>query len=165
MALKTENLQFDTVLSKEDIGFDVKVTWLAIARMFAPLANEHGITVTAGFVMLNISLETGTPATKIAPLLGMEPRSLTRLINKMEAEGLVERRPDPDDKRSVLIVLTEHGKKQKMIAKQHVESFNESVRKAVSKKDLAVFFDVLEKINLVTLTNIHNGKNNGSTTK
>jgi DNA-binding MarR family transcriptional regulator len=165
MALKTEISPVDTVLSKEDIGFDVKVTWLAIARMFSPLALDHGITVTAGFVMLNISQETGTPATKIAPLLGMEPRSLTRLIKKMETEGLVRRVPDPEDKRSVLILLTELGKEKKKIAKAHVESFNAKVRETVSKKDLKVFFDVLEKINWVTMTNILNGKNNDSIEK
>ncbi|HHG84814.1 MAG TPA: MarR family transcriptional regulator [Bacteroidetes bacterium] len=160
MALKKEKAKYDTVLTKEDIGFDVKVTWLAIARMFSPLAQENGITVTAGFVLLNLSKEHGVPATKIAPLLGMEPRSLTRLIKKMEEDGLVERRPDPEDKRSVLIVMTDLGKEKKDIAMRRVESFNAKVRKTVPKKDLNAFFDTLEKIHLVTLGHT-NGKNNG----
>ena len=138
-----------TILSKEDIGFDVKVTWLAIARMFSPLANNYGITVTTGFVLLNISRDQGTPATKIAPLLGMEPRSLTRLIKKMEEEGLVERRPDPEDRRSVRIYLTEKGLEKKETAKQYVEIFNSAVRKQVPDDELRTFFTVLEKIHLV----------------
>ena len=138
-----------TILSKEDIGFDVKVTWLAIARMFSPLASEHGLTVTMGFVLLNISKDDGTPATKIAPLLGMEPRSLTRLIKKMEEEGLVERRPDPEDRRSVRIYLTEAGFQKSAIAKQNVELFNNAVRNHVPDSELRTFFDVMEKIHLV----------------
>ncbi|MEM0999297.1 MAG: MarR family transcriptional regulator [Bacteroidota bacterium] len=165
MALKTDDLRVDTVLTKEDIGFDIKVSWLAIARMFSTLALEYGITVTAGFALLNISQETGTPATKIAPLLGMEPRSLTRLIKKMELEGLVRREPDPDDKRSVLIRLTDLGKEKKKIAKAHVESFNVKVRESVSQKDLRMFFDILEKINWVTMTHTFNGKTNVSIEK
>ena len=139
----------NTILTKEDIGFDIKVTWLAIARMFSPLATEHAMTVTMGFVLLNISRDHGTPATKIAPLLGMEPRSLTRLIKKMEEDGLVERRPDPEDRRSVRIFLTDKGFEKKQVAKQNVESFNSSVRKRVSDDELGTFFDVVEKIHLV----------------
>lgn len=160
MNASTDKSQGETILTKEDIGFDVKVTWLAVARMFSPLAQEHKLTVTMGFALLNISREKGTPATKIAPLLGMEPRSLTRLIKKMEEDGLVERRPDPEDKRSVRIFLTEKGAEKKEIAKSNVEHFNSAVRKAVSAKDLAVFFDVLEKIHLVIKENT-NGKKNG----
>ncbi len=138
-----------TILTKEDIGFDIKVTWLAIARMFSPLANEHNMTVTMGFVLLNISRDHGTPATKIAPLLGMEPRSLTRLIKKMEEDGLVERRPDPEDRRSVRIFLTDEGFDKKQVAKQNVESFNSSVRKNITDDELGTFFEVGEKIHLV----------------
>lgn len=160
MAVQSGKKEVESILTKEDVGFDVKVTWLAIARMFSPLATEHGITVTMGFVLLNISREKGTPATKIAPLLGMEPRSLTRLIKKLEEDGLVERRPDPEDKRSVRIFLTEKGSEQKQIALSHVERFNSKVRKSVSRKDLTNFFDVLETIHRVIQENT-NGKHNG----
>jgi MarR family transcriptional regulator, organic hydroperoxide resistance regulator len=149
--------QQDTILTKEDIGFDVKVTWLAIARMFSPLANEHGITVTMGFALLNISREKGTPATKIAPLLGMEPRSLTRLIKKLEEDKLVSRKPDPEDKRSVRIFLTPLGIEKKAIAQRQVEQFNTAVRGTLKEKELRTFFDVLEKIHVVIKENT-NGK-------
>ena len=147
----------DTILTKEDIGFDVKVTWLAVARMFSPLAQEHGITVNAGFALLNISREKGTPATKIAPLLGMEPRSLTRLLKKLEEDKLIVGRPDPEDRRSKRIFLTPLGAEKKAIAHQQVEKFNAAVRANIPAKDLRTFFDVLEKIHSVIKENT-NGK-------
>ena len=145
--------QPDTILTKVDIGFDVKVTWLAVARMFGPLAIEHGITVAMGFALLNISKEKGSPATKIAPLLGMEPRSLTRLLKKLEEDGLVSRKPDPEDKRSVRIFLTPKGAEKKAIAQAQVERFNAQVKMSVKEKDLKTFFDVLEKIHNVIKEN------------
>jgi DNA-binding MarR family transcriptional regulator len=161
MSTKVAKSGSDTIITKEDIGFDLKVTWLAIARMFSPLAQDHGVTVTMGFVLLNISREHGTPATKIAPLLGMEPRSLTRLIKKLEEEGFVSRRDDPEDKRSVRIYLTEKGAEQKKMAKANVEVFNDAVRKAIDPKELGLFFDVLEKIHQVIKENSPQGKQNG----
>ncbi len=145
--------QQDTILTKADIGFDVKVTWLAIARMFSSAANEQGVTVTMGFALLNISREKGTPATKIAPLLGMEPRSLTRLLKKLEEDGLISRKPDPEDKRSVRIFLTALGAEKKAIAQQQVERFNNAVKASVKEKELKSFFDTLEKIHNVIKEN------------
>jgi MarR family transcriptional regulator, organic hydroperoxide resistance regulator len=145
--------QQDTILTKIDIGFDVKVTWLAIARMFSSAANEQGVTVTMGFALLNISREKGTPATKIAPLLGMEPRSLTRLLKKLEEDGLISRMPDPEDKRSVRIFLTALGAEKRAIAQLQVIKFNEAIKANVKEKDLKNFFDTLEKIHNVIKDN------------
>ncbi len=139
----------NTVLTKEDIGFDIKVTWLAISRMFSPQAAEHNMTVTMGFVLLNIDRERGTPATKIAPILGMEPRSLTRLIKKMVEGGLVVRRPDPEDRRSIRIFLTDKGFNKKLVTKQSIEFFNMAVRERLSDEELSSFFGVLDKIHQV----------------
>lgn len=160
MSTKTAKTGSESIITKEDIGFDLKVTWLAIARMFSPLALDHGVTVTMGFVLLNISREHGTPATKIAPLLGMEPRSLTRLIKKLEEDGLVSRRADPEDKRSVRIYLTEKGAESKHVAKAQVEMFNDAVRKSVDPAELQTFFNVLEKIHYVIKDNSPFGKQN-----
>lgn len=137
------------LLSHEDVGFDIKVTWLAIAKHFAPLGLEQGITVSMGFVLLNISKEKGASATKIAPLLGMEPRSLTRLLKNLEQMKLITRKPDPEDGRGVRIFLTEKGVQMKKTAKQNVVSFNEALRREIPKDRLADFFRTLEDIHRV----------------
>ncbi len=41
--------------------------------------------------------------------LRIAPRSTTEVVDTLESRGLVERRPDPDDRRATLVALTEHG--------------------------------------------------------
>jgi DNA-binding MarR family transcriptional regulator len=41
--------------------------------------------------------------------LHIAARSTTEVVDALETRGLVERRPDPDDRRATLVVLTEHG--------------------------------------------------------
>jgi DNA-binding MarR family transcriptional regulator len=41
--------------------------------------------------------------------LNIAARSTTEVVDALETRGLVERRPDPDDRRATLVVLTEHG--------------------------------------------------------
>ncbi|MCB9233530.1 MAG: MarR family transcriptional regulator [Bacteroidia bacterium] len=129
-----------------DVSFDVKATWLAINKMYSPLADLYGLTVTMGFVLANIHEDYGTAATKIAPLLGMEPRSLTRLLKKMEEDNLINRVQDETDKRSVRIHLTSKGLEMKRIALEHVTAFNQEIREKVSDRKMKIFFEVIEAI-------------------
>ncbi len=48
---------------------------------------------------------------KLGPKMGMEPRSLTRMIKSLEEKGWIEKRMDNSDKRMVNIHLTETGEK------------------------------------------------------
>lgn len=47
---------------------------------------------------------------EIAGWLRIAPRSATEVVDSLEARGLVERRPDPADRRAVLVMPTEEGR-------------------------------------------------------
>jgi MarR family transcriptional regulator, organic hydroperoxide resistance regulator len=132
---------------EETIDYNIKAAWHAIARMYNQQAMKYGGTMSVGFALLNIHAEEGTPATKIAPLMGLETRSLTRLLKSMEEKGLIYRQTDKNDRRSVRIFLTKAGKKNKEKARDTVLRFNEVVREEISEDKLNVFFEVVQVIN------------------
>ena len=132
---------------EETVDFNIKASWHAIARMYNQQAMKYNGTMSIGFALLNIHSEEGTPATKIAPLMGLEARSLTRLLKSMDEKGLIYREADKMDKRSVRIYLTREGKKSKEKARETVLRFNEAVREQVPGQKLDVFFEVLGEIN------------------
>jgi len=82
---------------EETVDHTIKSAWHAIARMYNQQASKYDVTTSIGFVLLNIHSEEGTPATKIAPLMGLEARSLTRMLKTMEEKKLIYRHPDPID--------------------------------------------------------------------
>lgn len=133
---------------EETVDYAIKAAWHAIARMYNQQASKHDITMSMGFVLLNIHSE-GTPATKIAPLMGLEARSLSRLLKTMEQKGLIFREADPADKRLVRVVLTREGKRKKEKSRETVLRFNEAVRSQVEAKKLNIFFQVLQEIQKV----------------
>ncbi|MGC1241144.1 MAG: MarR family transcriptional regulator [Chryseosolibacter sp.] len=133
---------------EETVDYVIKAAWHAIARMYNQQAAKYDMTMSMGFVLLNIHSE-GTPATKIAPLMGLEARSLSRLLKSMEEEGLIYREADSSDKRMVRIVLTKEGKKKKEKARETVLRFNEAVRGQVDSRKLHIFFEVLSDIQKV----------------
>lgn len=132
---------------EESVCFCTKTTWHAISRLYNTTGAEHDVSAASGFVLLNIDLENGSPATKIAPALGMEPRSLTRMLKTMEEKGYLERRPDSEDGRVTRIFLTEEGKKKRELAKIGVVAFNKAVRDLVPTEKLDIFFEVANTIN------------------
>jgi len=134
---------------EETVDYPIKSAWHAISRMYNQQATEEGFTTAIGFVLININSKEGTPATKIAPLIGLETRSLTRMLKTMEEKGLIYKKADPVDKRSVRMFLTEEGKRKKEISVQSVKRFNEQVRAALTEEELGSFFGVISKIQKV----------------
>ena len=134
---------------EETVDYHIKSAWHAISRMYNQKAVLEDFTTAIGFVLININSKEGTPATKIAPLMGLEARSLTRMLKSMEEKGLIFKKPDPVDKRSVRIFLTPEGKRKKEISVKTIKEFNEQVREVVSEEQLNDFFMVFQKINQV----------------
>jgi DNA-binding MarR family transcriptional regulator len=131
---------------EELVDYPIKAAWHAIARMYNQHAVRHHITTSIGFVLLNINAHEGTPATKIAPLMGMEARSLTRILKSMEKKKLIIRRRDRSDGRLVKIFLTSLGMEKQEIAKKTVRTFNQLIHDRIPVKKLKVFREVIEQI-------------------
>ncbi len=134
---------------EETVDYHIKSSWHAISRMYNQQAAEEGFTTAIGFVLININSKEGTPATKIAPQIGLETRSLTRMLKTMEEKGLIYKKPDLVDKRSVRIYLTEEGKRKKEISVNTIREFNERIRNEVDEQELQAFFNVFGKIQTV----------------
>ena len=100
-------------MNQNTIDYQIKSTWHGIFKMYNQVAAKHGSTQAAGYFLLTISKE-GTPATSIAPLMGMEATSMSRIIKSMENKGLIFRKQDEKDKRMVRIFLTPEGEKISM---------------------------------------------------
>jgi len=141
--------QVSQMKKEQTVDYHIKVVWHAISRMYNQGGAAKGITASSGFVLLNIDIEKGTPATKIAPLLGMEARSLTRMLKSMEENGLIYRKRDALDKRSVRIMLTEEGKTKRDFSRKAVIYFNEKVNEQIPQEKRQTFFEVMATLNKI----------------
>jgi MarR family transcriptional regulator, organic hydroperoxide resistance regulator len=138
---------------EETIDYHIRSAWHAISRMYNQQALEYNATMSMGFALLVIDSEEGTPATKIGPLMGLEARSLTRLLKSLEEKKLICKESDKNDKRSVRICLTKEGKKKRELAREKVVRFNEAVKDEVGLEKLGVCFDVLQQVNKIVERN------------
>ena len=128
------------------IDYILRTTWLAVQKMYNEEASKYDSTMATGFTLLSIDREKGTPSTALGPLMGMEATSLSRILKTMEAKGLIERRPNPDDGRGVIIHLTEFGHEKRAYAKERVLTFNKAIKKNISEEKLKHFYEVANVI-------------------
>ena len=146
-------------MKDKTIDYMLRTTWLAVKKMYNEQAAQFGTTMATGFTLLSIDPEKGTPSTSLGPIMGMEATSLSRILKTMEERGLIERKPNPDDGRGVLIHLTEFGREKREYSKERVKIFNNTIRKNVSEEKINHFYEVAEVINeMISNKKIYNHK-------
>ncbi|NQW91795.1 MarR family transcriptional regulator [Curtobacterium sp. VKM Ac-2861] len=75
----------------------------------------------AALIAVDILIRTGpTGADTIARTARVQPQTMSRTLERMERDGLVERTPHPDDRRRRLVTVTDHGRRAWETAR-HIE--------------------------------------------
>lgn len=132
-------------MQAKTIEYALRSTWQLITNMYNEKALKYDATMTMAFTLLSVDAN-GTPSTALGPRMGMEGTSLSRLLNTMEERGYIERRPNPDDGRGVLIFLTEQGKEKRDLSKKTVLEFNNGLLESIEKEKIEIFYEVIDAI-------------------
>jgi len=134
------------MIQKATIDYQIKSTWHLMNKMYNQVASKYGTTQATGLVLLSIDRE-GTPSTSIAPSLGMEATSMSRIMKTLEDNELIYRKKDKKDKRMVRIFLTEKGVEKRRIAKKVVTGFNDLIHAKIPQSKLSLFNEIIGEIN------------------
>jgi MarR family transcriptional regulator, organic hydroperoxide resistance regulator len=89
-----------------------------------------------------------TPA-ELQRAFGIQPSTLTGVLDRLEARRLIHRASHPTDRRSYLLTLTPAGKRAALTVRQVLDGFETEVRQRVSAAELAGFFAVVAAVDAV----------------
>ena len=121
-----------------------------VARMlrweFDKRAQTIGLTRSQWSVLAHLRREDGAQQQRLAELLELTPITMTGLLDRLERDGWVERRPDPDDRRAKRIFLTEKVapvmKKIQALGKELRQSAVEGLSEAEQQKLISLLLRV-----------------------
>ncbi len=99
-------MQDDTYLTRS-LGFLLGDVSRLIRMRFDARAEELGLTRAQWRVLAQLRRREGINQSALAEILEIEPITLVRHIDRLVAKGLVERRPDPNDRRAWKLYLME----------------------------------------------------------
>ena len=125
----------------------------ALGTLFRRFTTSAGAAVEElpggprGFQVLSVAAASscGNQA-RIAERLGLDRTVMTYLIDDLEKAGLVERRPDPDDRRARQVLLTERGRARFHQASERIEHVERATLAGLPDADAARFRELLMRV-------------------
>ena len=99
----------DPLALDRQVCFALAATSRSVIGLYRPVLEPLGLTHPQYLVMLALWERSPRRVRDLADALYLEPATLSPLLKRLEAAGLIERRRDPDDDRALAVSLTPAG--------------------------------------------------------
>jgi len=110
------------------------------------LLAEHGLHVGQEMVLVELWQDDGLRGGELAERLGVEPPTITKMLRRLETCGLVERRADPEDARSLRIYLTGQGRALEEPVVRCWERAEQTVLAGINARDRLTIRRLLDRV-------------------
>lgn len=118
-----------------------------LTRVYNPLLGEFGLTYPQYLVLLVLWEKDGQPVNDIAKRLSLETNTVTPLLKRMEADGVVTRDKGIDDGRQMIVKLTRKGHNlRKKLTDVPVTVGNAVICESVTPETVPGLFSMLDDI-------------------
>ena len=118
---------------------------LVLGQLVRRLRAEHRFPITQGTVLGRLDREGAQSVSDLAAKERVRHQSRTQTVTDLEADGFVERRPDPVDRRRVLVTLTKAGRRAlEEDRRQRVGWLAGAIDERLSARELRVVDEAVE---------------------
>jgi len=104
-----EHLALDPAFGEPETGWLLARASHALATAVAAEVRREGLALR-GYVVLQLAVQRPLPQQALASSLGLDKTTMVAAVDELEDAGLVERRPDPADRRVRLVTVTDAGR-------------------------------------------------------
>jgi len=108
-----------------------------IDRYLASRLEEYGVSVPQSFVLFALLEEDGSTLKEIGTKAQIDSSSMTVLVDKLENEGLLERRLDSQDRRAIRVFLTQKGRELAEKVLDLAMDFNHNLQKSLGDVEVS----------------------------
>jgi len=129
-----------------NFGFLLKELSRRYVQRFEVRARELSLNLAQCKVLVRLEKNEGVSQARLAELAEVDAMTMVRILDRMEADGLLERRPDPADRRARCLYLTPKAKPILSEIWRLSEETREELFAGVGKADRELFMAVLERI-------------------
>jgi DNA-binding MarR family transcriptional regulator len=103
-------MSYEQLKLENQLCFPVYAASRLITREYQPMLDALGITYPQYLVLMILWEEDGLPVNDIAKKLILKTNTITPLLKRMEADGILQRQRSDQDERKVIVRLTERGR-------------------------------------------------------
>jgi MarR family transcriptional regulator, transcriptional regulator for hemolysin len=129
------------------IGLHLSAAARAVSRAFDEALSEAGGSLPVWLVLLNLKARRATGNQRaLAEAVGIREATLTHHLNAMEADGLLTRRRDPENRRVHVVELTDAGEAAFARLRDAAVAFDRRLRRGIPAEELDALERVLDRL-------------------
>lgn len=136
-------------LAERNIGYYFRDTHRAFRRIMKVRIKPFGVTVAMWTLLWELWQEDGLTQNELAKRVKLEKPSVGAIIQQMERRGLVDRRINPDDRRSRPIHLTARAEQMREGLLAMLVGVNESVLGELTDEEIRQLMGLLARVNKI----------------
>jgi MarR family transcriptional regulator, transcriptional regulator for hemolysin len=129
-----------------NFGFLLKDVSRRYVLRFEQRARAISLTLPQCKALVRLEKNEGVSQARLAELAEVEPMTMVRILDRMEADGFLERRPDPSDRRARCLYLTRKAKPLLDEIWRLSELTRAEIFIGISRSDREVFMGLLERM-------------------
>ena len=129
-----------------NFGFLLKEVSRRYVNRFEVRAREISLTLAQAKALVRLEKNEGVSQARLAELAEVDPMTMVRILDRMEAEELLERRPDPADRRARCLYLTAKARPILSEIWRLSDEIRAELFAGVSKAEREQFMAVLERL-------------------
>ncbi|MGC4026805.1 MAG: MarR family winged helix-turn-helix transcriptional regulator [Mesorhizobium sp.] len=114
--------------------------------VLAARLNGHGFYAGQDQIMLALNHLDGQSPSELAARLGVRPPTITKTINRLQAQGVLEKRASQEDARQTHIFLTESGRETIKAIEKSVKKTEKQALRGLDKKEQKALSKLLSRI-------------------
>jgi len=129
-----------------NFGFLLKEVTRRYTNRFEVRAAEIPLNLAQAKALVRLEKNEGVSQARLAELAEVDPMTMVRILDRMEAEGVLERRPDPADRRARCLYLTAKARPILSEIWRLSDEIRAEIFANVSKAEREQFMDVLQRV-------------------
>ncbi|BBY16512.1 MarR family winged helix-turn-helix transcriptional regulator [Mycolicibacterium litorale] len=111
-----------------------------------PVLEEHGLTMWGYSVLVALDRSSMRTQAALAEAIRADKTRIIPTLDELQAQGYIERRPDPDDRRVRLLAITESGRAVKDAAQTAIQRGEDRWLSKLSPTDRDAFLRALQQL-------------------
>ena len=135
---------YEALLLQNQLCFPLYAASKEVVRLYKPFLDEIGLTYTQYIAMMALWESRSLSVKEIGERLYLDSGTLTPLLKKMEAQGLVSRARSAADERSVIVTLTDKGETLKQRALEVPAKMSKCI--PLSPEEAKTLYDLLYRV-------------------
>jgi DNA-binding MarR family transcriptional regulator len=142
----TETMEINRSNLDEQVAHLLRRAHQRASSLFLSVLGDHQLTPTQFFAMARLHERGQLSQNKLGRLAAMDPATIQGVIRRLEERGYIQRTPDVNDRRRMVLTLTPSGADLVGNLVGYADNVTEAILEPLDERERDLFLDLLKRL-------------------